>query len=80
MLSDDTNSLRHLPRRSSKNCDLQFAISQFDISQFDISIHLFCSMFAVLDGLDSNELAHKSCQFEITCVTIHTHLRCPDSC
>ena len=25
MLSDDTISLRHLPRRSSKNCDLQFA-------------------------------------------------------
>ena len=25
MLSVDTNSLRHLPRRSSKNCDLQFA-------------------------------------------------------
>ena len=25
MLSDDTDSLRHLPRRSSKNCDLQFA-------------------------------------------------------
>ena len=25
MLSDDTNSLRHLPRRSSENCDLQFA-------------------------------------------------------
>ena len=27
MLSDDTLSLRHLPRRSSKNCDLQFANS-----------------------------------------------------
>ena len=27
MLSADTNSLRHLPRRSSKNCDLQFANS-----------------------------------------------------
>ena len=25
MLSDDTISLRHLPRRSSKNCDLPFA-------------------------------------------------------
>ena len=25
VLSVDTNSLRHLPRRSSKNCDLQFA-------------------------------------------------------
>ena len=25
MLSVDTNSLRHLPRRSSKNCDLEFA-------------------------------------------------------
>ena len=25
MLSDDTVSFRHLPRRSSKNCDLQFA-------------------------------------------------------
>ena len=25
VLSDDTNSLRHLSRRSSKNCDLQFA-------------------------------------------------------
>ena len=25
MHSDDTISLRHLPRRSSKNCDLQFA-------------------------------------------------------
>ena len=25
MLSVDTNNLRHLPRRSSKNCDLQFA-------------------------------------------------------
>ena len=25
MLSDDTVSLRHLPRRSSKNSDLQFA-------------------------------------------------------
>ena len=24
MRSDDTNSLRHLPRRSSKNCDTQF--------------------------------------------------------
>ena len=24
MLADDTNSLRHLPRRSSKNCDLKF--------------------------------------------------------
>ena len=27
LLSVDTNSLRHLPRRSSKNCDLQFANS-----------------------------------------------------
>ena len=27
MLSVDTNSLRHLPRRSSKNCDVQFANS-----------------------------------------------------
>ena len=27
MLSVNTNSLRHLPRRSSKNCDLQFANS-----------------------------------------------------
>ena len=25
VLSVDTNSLRHLPRQSSKNCDLQFA-------------------------------------------------------
>ena len=25
MFPDDTISLRHLPRRSSKNCDLQFA-------------------------------------------------------
>ena len=25
MLSDDTNSLRHLPIRSSKNCDLELA-------------------------------------------------------
>ena len=25
MISVDMNSLRHLPRRSSKNCDLQFA-------------------------------------------------------
>ena len=25
MLSFDTNSLRHLPRRSIKNCDLEFA-------------------------------------------------------
>ena len=24
-MSVDTNSLRHLPRRSCKNCDLQFA-------------------------------------------------------
>ena len=27
MPSDDTNSLRHRPRRSRKNCDLQFANS-----------------------------------------------------
>ena len=25
ILSDDTNSYRHFPRRSSKNCDLLFA-------------------------------------------------------
>ena len=25
MLSVDTNNLRHVPRRSSKNCDLEFA-------------------------------------------------------
>ena len=42
VLSDDTNSLRHLPRRSSKNCDLQFV--NFDRFKENYSIDDFCPL------------------------------------
>ena len=40
MLSDDTVSLRHLPRRSSKNCDLQFANGDRFKANYSVDIHL----------------------------------------
>ena len=50
MLSDDTNSQRHITRLSSKNCDLQFAKTDIfkendsidysiDVLSFEIRIH-----------------------------------------
>ena len=36
ILSDDTNSWRHFPRRSSKNCDLQFANTDRDKENYSI--------------------------------------------
>ena len=39
MLSDDTNSLRHLSRRSSKNCDLQFANTDRFKENYSIDKH-----------------------------------------
>ena len=40
MLSDDTISLRHLPRQSSKNCDLQFANNDRFKANYSIDINL----------------------------------------
>ena len=44
MLSDDMISLRHLPRRSSKNCDLQFANNgrfkaNYSIDYYRLNMH-----------------------------------------
>ena len=40
MLLVDTNSLRHLPRRSSKNCDMQVAIPATDRLKNNYSIYI----------------------------------------
>ena len=40
MLSDDTISLRHLPRRSSKNCDLHFANNDRFKANYSIDVGL----------------------------------------
>ena len=42
MLSDDTVSLRHLPRRSSKNCDLQFANGDRFKANYSVDFNLQC--------------------------------------
>ena len=43
MLSADTDSLRHLPRRSSENCDLQFANADRQLKE-NYSIDDFCPL------------------------------------
>ena len=54
MLSDDTNSLRHLPRRSSKNCDLQFA--NFDRFMENNSIDIAGKVAYIITGYMIREL------------------------
>ena len=50
MLSVDTNSLKHLPKQSSKNCDLQFAncdsslLTAADLRRIIVSM-LVCSKY-----------------------------------
>ena len=39
--SDDTNSLKHLPRRSSKTCDMQFADTDRFMENYSIDVNLF---------------------------------------
>ena len=47
-VSDDTNRLRHLPRRSSKNCDLQFANFDRLKENYSIDIDMTCISLVVL--------------------------------
>ena len=50
--SDDTISLRHLPRRSSKKCDLQFANNDRFKANYSID-YLFCVFFYHFDWVCS---------------------------
>ena len=51
MLSDDMISLRHLPRRSSKNCDLQFANTDRFKANYNIDER---QQYVDIDGTPSN--------------------------
>ena len=52
MLSVDTYSMRHLPRRSSKNCDLQFANSDRFKENYSIYCHMLLSYQSVLINIE----------------------------
>ena len=59
MLSDDTISLRHIPRRSSKNCDPQFANNDRFKANYSIDSHLDMhrSMYVTMNDNSSNKLS-----------------------
>ena len=61
MLSDDTISLIHLPRRSSKNCDLPFANN--DRFKANYSIDSVCPLVMQLNDLFVSEMPHVSLSF-----------------
>ena len=80
MLSDDTISLRHLPRQSSKNCDLQFANNDRFKANYSIdklliicSIHfrMFCNK--IIDACRKHVRFDRQCH---TIVTSFTQLVC----
>ena len=48
MLSDDTVSMRHLPRRSSKNCDFPFANSDRFKANYSVDMKLYISRVVIL--------------------------------
>ena len=54
MLSDDTISLRHLPRRSSKNCDLPFAKNDIFKANYSIDELVYLSCHTVMRLLSKN--------------------------
>ena len=73
-VSDDTISLRHLPRRSSKNCDLQFvnndrfkanySIDYVKIIPFLAFPHLFSFLFWIFSSSSDIMLTfQKDCIF-----------------
>ena len=73
MLSADTDSLRHLPRRSSKNCDMQFANTdrQTDLENYSIDTctaiwHTMCvrGLFASTTVLIE---LHVDCTYSMNC-------------